>query len=127
MILFYKYVVYIPFCTQATTRQLIMPTENTSLKNVTPAGDSNTTDGTVIRKSNTYQRPFLIVAGSLLAVLVLIAVTGQNGGQHLQSSAHEITEGVSALADYQVDTTNLAHNINIFAMGVFSANEEGEI
>eukprot|EP00751_Fragilariopsis_kerguelensis_P035118 CAMPEP_0170938576 /NCGR_PEP_ID=MMETSP0735-20130129/21296_1 /TAXON_ID=186038 /ORGANISM="Fragilariopsis kerguelensis, Strain L26-C5" /LENGTH=43 /DNA_ID= /DNA_START= /DNA_END= /DNA_ORIENTATION= len=43
-----------------------MTNENTSLKNTTLAGDSNTTHGMVIGKSNTYQRTFLIVAGSLL-------------------------------------------------------------
>ena len=50
-----------------------MSTENTSLKNTTPAGDSTTPDAMVIEK-NTYQRTFLIVAGFLLALLVLIAV-----------------------------------------------------
>jgi len=82
-----------------------MATENTSLKNTTPAGDSNTTNEMVIGKTNTYQRTFLIVAGSLLALLVLIAVAGTRGGQHLQSSAHEIAEGV--LAEYQVDSTGV--------------------
>eukprot|EP00751_Fragilariopsis_kerguelensis_P005476 CAMPEP_0170805082 /NCGR_PEP_ID=MMETSP0733-20121128/31166_1 /TAXON_ID=186038 /ORGANISM="Fragilariopsis kerguelensis, Strain L26-C5" /LENGTH=162 /DNA_ID=CAMNT_0011159411 /DNA_START=2051 /DNA_END=2539 /DNA_ORIENTATION=+ len=81
-----------------------MPTENTSLKNTTPAGDSNTTDDMVVLKNNIYQRTFLIVAGSLLALLVVIAVTGTTSGQHLQSSAHEIAEDVILLADNQVDS-----------------------
>eukprot|EP00751_Fragilariopsis_kerguelensis_P028285 CAMPEP_0170868074 /NCGR_PEP_ID=MMETSP0734-20130129/23287_1 /TAXON_ID=186038 /ORGANISM="Fragilariopsis kerguelensis, Strain L26-C5" /LENGTH=52 /DNA_ID=CAMNT_0011245665 /DNA_START=83 /DNA_END=237 /DNA_ORIENTATION=- len=51
-----------------------MPAENTSLKNTTLAGDSNTTAEMVTGKSNTLHRPFLIIAGSLLALLVLIAV-----------------------------------------------------
>ena len=51
-----------------------MPTESTSLKNVTPTGDSNTSNEMVIEKKNTYQRPLLIVGGSLLALLVWIAV-----------------------------------------------------
>ena len=91
-----------------------MPTENTSLKNVTPAGDSNTTHEMVIGKSNTYQRPLLIVAGSLLALLVLIAVAGTSVDQHLQSSTHEITKGAEALSDYQADSANLALTKDIF-------------
>jgi len=91
-----------------------MPTENTSLKNITPAEDCNTTNEMVVGKINTYQRTFLIVAGSLLALLVMIAVAGTSGGQHLQSSAHEIAEGVVALAEYQVDSTNLALTKDIF-------------
>jgi len=93
-----------------------MPTENTSLKNTTPAGDSNTTNEIVIMKINTYQRSFLIVAGSLLASLAVIAVTGTSGGQHLQSSAHEITERAVALADYQVVSANLALTKDIFGL-----------
>ena len=86
-----------------------MPTQITSFKNITPAGDSNTTNKMVIGKINTYQRTFLIVAGSLLALLVLVAVAGTNGDQHLQSSARKIAEDVVALADYQIDSANLVH------------------
>jgi len=93
-----------------------MPTENTSLKNTTPVGDSNTSNEMVIGKINTYQRTFLILAGSLLALLVLIAVAGTSGVQHLQSSAHEITEGAVTLADYQVDSANLALYKDIFGL-----------
>ena len=93
-----------------------MPTEDTSLKNTTPAGDSNTTNE-MVGKINTYARTFLIVAGSLLILLVLIAVQGTSGGQHLQSSAHEITEGTVALAEYQVNSANLAHTKDIFGVG----------
>eukprot|EP00751_Fragilariopsis_kerguelensis_P008669 CAMPEP_0170797142 /NCGR_PEP_ID=MMETSP0733-20121128/25383_1 /TAXON_ID=186038 /ORGANISM="Fragilariopsis kerguelensis, Strain L26-C5" /LENGTH=50 /DNA_ID=CAMNT_0011147845 /DNA_START=89 /DNA_END=238 /DNA_ORIENTATION=- len=50
-----------------------MLNENTSLKNAATAGDSNTTNKMVIGKIITYQRTLLIVAGSLLALLVLIA------------------------------------------------------
>jgi len=125
LILFYKYVVYSLFCAQTTTKQLKMPTENTSLKNITPAGDCNSTAGTVVGKSNTYQRPFLIVANSLLVVLVLIAVAGKSGGQHLKSSAYEFAEGTSALTDYHVDSTNLATIDNIFGFGAVSENDEG--
>eukprot|EP00751_Fragilariopsis_kerguelensis_P036360 CAMPEP_0170935080 /NCGR_PEP_ID=MMETSP0735-20130129/18813_1 /TAXON_ID=186038 /ORGANISM="Fragilariopsis kerguelensis, Strain L26-C5" /LENGTH=70 /DNA_ID=CAMNT_0011338577 /DNA_START=48 /DNA_END=256 /DNA_ORIENTATION=+ len=70
-----------------------MPTENTSLKNATQVGDSNTNNEIVIGKINTYQRTFLIVASSLLTLLVLIAVAGTRRGQHLQSSIPEIAEG----------------------------------
>ena len=100
-----------------------MPTENTSLKNTTPAGDSNTTNEMVIGKINTYQRTFLILAGSLLALLVLIAGVGTSGGQHLQSSTHKITNGAVALADYKVDSANLALTKDIFGFG---AAENGE-
>jgi len=102
-----------------------MPNESTSLKNVTLAGDSTTTNEMAIGKSNTYQRTFLIVAGSLLALLVLIAVAGTSGGQHLQSSAHEMADGAVALADYQVDSTNLALTKDIFGFGDVSENEDG--
>jgi len=85
-----------------------MPTENTSLKNVTPTEDSNTSNEMDIGKSNTYQRTFLIVAGSLLALLVVIAVSGKSGGQYLQSSAQE--------------QSPLTHDI--FGVDVVSDNEE---
>jgi len=91
-----------------------MPTENTSLMNTTPAGDSNTTNEMVIRKINTYQCPLLIVAGSLLTLLVLIAVAGTSGGQHLRSSTHGIAEGAVTLADYQADSANLALTKDFF-------------
>jgi len=102
-----------------------MPTENTSLKNVTPAGDSNTTDEFDLGKINTYQRHFLIVAGSLLVLLGLITVTGTSGGQHFNSSTQEIAKGVDALADYQEDTANLALTKDIFGTGAVSEIEEG--
>jgi len=101
-----------------------MPTENTSLKNTTPAGVSTTTIEMAIGKINKYQRSFLIVAGSLLALLVLIAVAGTSGGQHLQSSAHEIARGAGALADYQLDSANLALTKDIFGLGA-AENDEG--
>ena len=104
-----------------------MSTENTSLKNTTPAGDSNSSNKVVIGKINNYQRTFLIVAGSLLALLVLIAVAGPIRGQHLQSSSDKIAEDAVALADYQVDSANLALTKDIFGMGAISENEEGWI
>jgi len=103
-----------------------MSTEHTSLKTTnTPVGDSNTTNEMIIGNSNTYQRPFLIVAGSLLALLVLIVGAGTigGGGQHLQSSAYEITEGAVALADYQVDSANLALTKDIFGMSANLGDE----
>jgi len=74
-----------------------MATEITSLKNTTPVGDSNTTNEMVVGKISTYRRSFLIVAGSLLLLLVLIASAGTSSGQHLQSSVSEIAEGNAAL------------------------------
>jgi len=102
-----------------------MPTEKTSFQNTTPAGDSSTTNEMVIGKINTYQRTFLIVAGSLLALLVLIAVAGISGGQHLKSSVHEIVQGFVELADYQEDSTNLALTKDIFGLDAVSENDEG--
>merc|ERR1712194_517270 len=103
----------------------IMPTENTFLKNTAPAEDSNTTNEMVMGKINNYQRTFLIVAGSLLALLVLIAVAGTSGIQYLQSSVYEITEGAVALKDYQDDSANLALTNDIFGLGAVSENDEG--
>ena len=97
-----------------------MNTETYQNKKFTPAGESNTTHEMVIGKSNTYHCSFLIVAGSLLALLVLIAVVGTSGGQHLRSSTHETTESAGALADYQVDST-------IFGMGAVFEDEESKI
>ena len=97
-----------------------MPTENTSLKNTTPAGDNNTTNEMVIGKINTYQRTFLIVAGSSLALLVWVAYADTSGSQHLQSSAH-------VLSDYEVDSANLAHTKDIFGVDNVAENNEGKI
>mmetsp|Transcript_22313 Transcript_22313/g.25575 ORF Transcript_22313/g.25575 Transcript_22313/m.25575 type:complete len:127 (-) Transcript_22313:136-516(-) len=102
-----------------------MPTENTSLNNVFPAVEFKTIDDMVIGKSNTYQRSFLIVAGSLLALLVWAAVAGKSDGQPLKSSAHEIAKDAVALADYQGDSANLALTKDIFDFGAVSQNNEG--
>jgi len=103
-----------------------MPTENTSLNNVSPAVEFNTTDDMVIGKSNTYQSSFLIVAGSLLALLVWVAVAGKIGGQPLKSSVHEITKSAGALAEYQEDSASLALTTNIFGMSAVSDNDKYE-
>jgi len=97
-----------------------MPTENTSLNNVFPAVEFKTIDDMVIGKSNTYQRSFLIVAGSLLVLLVWVAVAGKSDGQPLKSSA-----GAVELADYQGDSANLALTKDIFDFGAVSQNNEG--
>ena len=105
-----------------------MPTEHTHFKNATQAGDSNSTDATVvIGKGSTYQRSLLIVAGSLLTLLVLITITGTSGGQHSQSSTHEIAKGAVTLADYQLDSANLALTKDIFDLGAVSSNEKCKI
>ena len=103
-----------------------MPTENTSLKTTTPAADSNTTHEIFVGKRNTYQRTCLIVAGSLLAMLVLIAGTSKSSRQHLQSSAHVVAEGALAVIDYQLDSTNLALTMDIFDFCSFSENDKGK-
>mmetsp|Transcript_3428 Transcript_3428/g.3624 ORF Transcript_3428/g.3624 Transcript_3428/m.3624 type:complete len:100 (+) Transcript_3428:2-301(+) len=79
----------------------------------------------VIGKINTYQHTFLIVAGSLLALLVGIAVANTIGGQHVQSFAHVNAEGAVALTDYQADSAILALTNNIFGLGAVSENDEG--
>ena len=105
-----------------------MPTENTFLKNTTPAGDFNLTNEMVIGKINTYQLTFLIAAGFSLALLVMIAVVGTSGGQHLQSSAHEIAENAVALADYQLHFANLALlTRDISNSGAVSGNDKRKI
>ena len=105
-----------------------MNTETYQNKNITTAGDSDSkTDGMNMGKNNTYQRPFFIVASSLLALLVLVALVGASGGQHLQSSEYEITKGAVALADYQVDSSNLALTNDIFSLGALSQNDVGKI
>mmetsp|Transcript_28085 Transcript_28085/g.30273 ORF Transcript_28085/g.30273 Transcript_28085/m.30273 type:complete len:124 (+) Transcript_28085:57-428(+) len=92
-----------------------MNTETYQNKKITTAGDSNSKTGELnVGKSNTYQRPIFIIAGSLLALLVWIAVLGKSVGQDFKSSAQEITEGTSALVDYQVDSANLALTKDIF-------------
>eukprot|EP00751_Fragilariopsis_kerguelensis_P005590 CAMPEP_0170786438 /NCGR_PEP_ID=MMETSP0733-20121128/17607_1 /TAXON_ID=186038 /ORGANISM="Fragilariopsis kerguelensis, Strain L26-C5" /LENGTH=105 /DNA_ID=CAMNT_0011132293 /DNA_START=85 /DNA_END=399 /DNA_ORIENTATION=+ len=103
-----------------------MSTENTSLKNTTPAGDSNTSTEMVIWKINTYQSTFLIVASSIYALLVVIAVASTSGGQHLQSSTHGIAKGAVALVDYQVDSANSALTKDIFGLDAVSENDEGK-
>jgi len=103
-----------------------MSTENTSLKDTTPAGDSTTINELVIRKIDTKQHTFLIVACSLLAFLVLIAVAGTSGGQFLTLSATEIAKGsTGALAEHQVDTTNSGFTMDIFGLNDLSKNDEG--
>merc|ERR1712238_230620 len=101
-----------------------MPTENTSLKITAPAGDSYTTYKMVIWKINAYQRTLLIVAGSLLALLVLIAVAGPKGGHHLQSSANDIAKDAVTLVDFSADSTNLALTKDIFGLGAVAENDE---
>ena len=105
-----------------------MKTETYQNKKITSAGDSNSkTDGMNMGKSNTYQRPIIIVAGSLLVLLVWIAVTGKSVGQPFKSSVNEIAEGAGALADYQVDTANLAVTKDIFGLDAASKSDKGEI
>jgi len=82
-------------------------------KNITPAGDSNTSDDSVIVKGkNTYQSRFLIVAGSLLALLVVIAIAGPSGGQYLKSSIPDVmVEGTGALSNTEKTCTSLGNDM----------------
>ena len=81
----------------------------------------------VIGKSNTYQRPLLIVAGFLLALFVWITITNKKGGHYFNISAQKIDNGADAIADYQVDTANLALTKDIFGVNNVSDNDEGKI
>jgi len=102
-----------------------MNTETYQNKKITTAGDSNSkTGGLNDEKSNTYKRSIFIVAGSLLALLVWIAVLGKNVGQHLTPSAAEIAKGdAGAPAEYQVDTTYSELTKDIFGLdAVFEKN-----
>ena len=91
-----------------------MNAETYQNKNITTAGDSKSkTDGIIMGNIITYQRPFFIVAGSLLALLVWIALVGKNDDQHFKLSEKEIAKRV----DYQVDNTNLALAKDIFGEG----------
>ena len=101
-----------------------MPTENTSMKTTTLDGDSNTTNEIVVGKINTYQCTFLIVAGSLLALRIRIAFAGTSD---LHSPTNEITKVALALADYQVDSANLALTKDIFDLDTVFDNDKGKI
>jgi len=70
-----------------------MPTENTSLKIVTPAGDSKSAPKKIIEERSIYQHPFFIIASSLLTLLVLVAVTNQNGDQYLTTAEYQSQTG----------------------------------
>ena len=106
-----------------------MNTETYQKKKETTTGDFNSkkTEEMNMGKINTYQRTFLIVAGSLLALLVLITVAGTSGNQHLQKSTHDIEKDTVALADYQEDFANLALTKDSFGLGGVSANNKGKI
>ena len=97
------------------------------------AGESNSKSEEMdtVKISIVYQHSFLIVAGSLLTLLVLVTIAGHSGGdggsQYLTSTA-EVTKGsAGALSGYQVDTTNSALANDIFGFGVVSENNEGKI
>jgi len=62
-----------------------MSTEITSTKIVTPAGDSHSERKMILDKRSFYQNPFFIIASSLLALLVLVTATSQNGDQYLRT------------------------------------------
>jgi len=102
-----------------------MTTESYQNTKSADTGDTKSkNDEVVIDNGNANKRSFLIIAGSLLALLVLV-VAGQNVGQDLSSSANDIAQGASALADYQVVTANSLLSNDIFGMGTVSENEEG--
>ena len=103
-------------------------TENTHLKNATPSAiDSNPSVEIGILNSNTYQRSFLIVTGSLLPLLVWIAVADKSRGHYLKSSTYETAKGAVALVDNQVDSTNIALTKDFSGLDAVSENDEGKI
>ena len=104
-----------------------MSTANTSLKIVTPAGDSNITAGMVVGKFNTYHHSLFIVAGSLLTLLVLIAGVSTSSAQYLRSSTHKITDGAVALTDFQLDSAKLAPTKDMFGIRTVSKTDKRTI
>jgi len=100
-------------------------TENTHLKNVIPAAeDSNPSVEMGMVQGTTYQRPLLIGTGSLLTLLVWIAIAGKSGGHQLTPSAYEMSEGADTLANYQVDTAQSVLIKDIFGVDTVTKNEE---
>eukprot|EP00751_Fragilariopsis_kerguelensis_P009154 CAMPEP_0170803622 /NCGR_PEP_ID=MMETSP0733-20121128/30173_1 /TAXON_ID=186038 /ORGANISM="Fragilariopsis kerguelensis, Strain L26-C5" /LENGTH=175 /DNA_ID=CAMNT_0011157425 /DNA_START=100 /DNA_END=628 /DNA_ORIENTATION=+ len=75
-----------------------MSTENTSLKIATQDEDSNSAQKMSIDKRSIYQNPFFIIASSLLALLVLVAVTSQSGDQYLTPAEYERQIGERVVA-----------------------------
>ena len=96
------------------------------MKNTTPAGDSNTTNVMIVGKSNTYQRTFLIVAGSLLAYNVLIVIAGKAAGYTVVHTDN-LAVDKGALEDHQVDATNSALAKDIFGIGAVFETDESKI
>jgi len=101
-----------------------MPTENTSLKNITPTGDFNSTDKLNIGKSSIYRHPFFIVAASLLAWLVLVAVAGKGGVHYSPSSAYGSDAGTLEVANYVATIDKSALMMDIFGTNANSEKEE---
>eukprot|EP00751_Fragilariopsis_kerguelensis_P013287 CAMPEP_0170777208 /NCGR_PEP_ID=MMETSP0733-20121128/11642_1 /TAXON_ID=186038 /ORGANISM="Fragilariopsis kerguelensis, Strain L26-C5" /LENGTH=121 /DNA_ID=CAMNT_0011120363 /DNA_START=56 /DNA_END=421 /DNA_ORIENTATION=+ len=93
-----------------------MFTENTHLKNVTPVGNSNTSDDMDMGKGNTYQHPLLIVAGISLATIVFTAVACKTAGYSLVYTGG-FAESAGGLTSNQVDTANLALTKDVFGLG----------
>ena len=56
----------------------------------------------------------------------MVVVASKSGGQHFKLFTHEIPKSASALADYQVDTANLALTKDILGIGAVSENKEGK-
>ena len=103
-------------------------TETTHFKNISPAaGDSNPSGEIGIMEGNTYQRPVLIVAGSLLTLLVWIAMAGKSSDHQLTPSVYEIAEGADTVKNYQGNTAQSVFIKDIFGVDAVSKNEEGKI
>jgi len=78
-----------------------MATESYQNYKTTAIGNSNSKpDEMGINKGNSSRHPFFIVAGSLLALLVLITVACKSGVHDFKSSSYEMNVGTAALLTY---------------------------
>ena len=69
----------------------------------------------------------LIVLGSLLALLVWIAVAGTSSSQYLKSFVYENAKDAVALSGFKVNSANLALNEDIFCLSAVSENDKHKI
>mmetsp|Transcript_57150 Transcript_57150/g.63858 ORF Transcript_57150/g.63858 Transcript_57150/m.63858 type:complete len:101 (+) Transcript_57150:3-305(+) len=78
----------------------------------------------VIGKINTYHRTFIIFAGSLLALNVLIAIAAKTAGYSIVYTGG-FAESTGTLVNYQVDTANTALAKDNFGMSAVSEKGDG--
>lgn len=129
LILSYKNFLYTHFFQTTTTTKLIILDKNTSLKNITRAGDYDTTNEMIMWKSNTYEHPVLIVAVYLLAMIVLVAFAGHNDGHYFVVFAFKTVVGVSLgeAGDSISPTIKSPHTVDICGTSANSEKSLGKV